>query len=256
MSRKPNPALILQAVEILRSARYAIALTGAGVSTPSGIPDFRSAQSGLWTQNDPMQVASLSSFRSTPQLFFDWLRPLARQIEWAEPNPAHQALADLQLAGILKRLITQNIDGLHQRAGSERVLELHGSASSFSCTHCATRFPAQSIQPIFLEQGGIPHCPTCQNILKPDVVLFEEQLPEATWQQAVLECEQADVILVAGSSLAVFPAAWLPIRAVELGARLILVNLSETAMDEQAECLLLADVSEALPLIAKGILNS
>jgi len=117
---------LAMAARMLRESRHAVALTGAGISTPSGIPDFRSAASGLWTQNDPMQVASLTTFRRRPEAFFNWLRPLAEKMWAAQPNPAHTALAQLEQAGLLKAVITQNIDALHQRAGSQTVIELHG----------------------------------------------------------------------------------------------------------------------------------
>ena len=242
---------IQTAAETLRSARHAVAFTGAGISTPSGIPDFRSHGSGLWTSSDPMKVASLSSFRRTPQVFFDWLRPLAQRIDQSSPNPAHQALAQLEAAGRIKAVITQNIDGLHQRAGSREVLEVHGSMDTLTCPTCRRVYPLSQFRQAFLEQGELPRCQPCRQILKPDIVLFEEMLPAHTWLAAEKHCEQADVVLVAGSSLTVMPAAGLPLTAVERGAALILVNPTPTYLDEQAAVILNQDVAEVLPAIQK-----
>jgi len=237
--------------EIIRQARHLVAFTGAGISTPSGIPDFRSKGSGLWEQYDPMEVASLTTFRNHPERFWEWKRPLMLKIWDAQPNPAHQALARLEANGRVRAVITQNIDGLHQRAGSQNVLELHGSIESMSCPGCARKYPSLQFRPL-LEQGrDFPRCPVCQRILKPEVVLFEEMLPRGTWQAAEEHCARADVILVAGSSLEVWPAAQLPEMAVSHGASLILVNLSPTYLDTRAEVLLPLDVSEAIPQLAR-----
>ena len=251
MNPLETEAALQRAAGLLRSARHAVAFTGAGISTPSGIPDFRSAGSGLWKSSDPMKVASLTSFRRTPQVFFDWLRPLARQIALSAPNPAHQALAELEKMGILKAVITQNIDGLHQRAGSETVLEVHGSMNTLSCSHCQGTFDSRQFYASFVEEGAIPRCPNCQNILKPDIVLFEETLPTDTWLAATGHSEQADVYLVVGSSLEVMPAAGLPYAAVENQAALIINNFTPTYLDEKAAVLLPMDVAQALPGILK-----
>jgi NAD-dependent deacetylase len=241
---------IQKAGSILKSARHAVVLTGAGISTPSGIPDFRSQGSGLWSKDNPMEVASLSAFRYRPERFFAWLRPLAAQIVKARPNPAHQALADLEKAGLLHAVITQNIDGLHQAAGSQAVLELHGSAKSLTCLHCRKSYLIGTFLEEFVEQGKLPYCPNCKKILKPDIVLFEEMLPARVWGQAEAHCRQSDVILVVGSSLEVSPAAGLPWTAVEFGAELVIVNLSPTYMDAQASVVIRADAAVVLPQIA------
>jgi NAD-dependent deacetylase len=250
-----NPAemdtALQRAAGLLRGARHAVAFTGAGISTPSGIPDFRSSGTGLWKTSDPMKVASLTSFRRTPQAFFDWLRPLARQIGLSQPNPAHQALAELEQAGILKAVITQNIDGLHQRAGSKTVFEVHGSMTTLSCAACRRAYPSQEFYPAFVSEGTIPRCPTCRGTLKPDIVLFEEMLPAATWQASVEHSEKADVYLVVGSSLEVMPAAGLPYAAVENEAALIINNYTPTYLDKNAAVLLPVDVAQALPGIVK-----
>ncbi len=241
---------IRQAGALLRSARHAVALTGAGISTPSGIPDFRSAGSGLWSKDNPMEVASLSAFRHRPERFFGWLRPLAVQIVKARPNPAHAALASLEKAGLLKVVITQNIDGLHQASGSQMVLELHGSTRSLTCLRCHKVYPSSQYLSGFVEQGVLPRCPTCASLLKPDIVLFEEMLPSGVWMEAEQHCRKADLMLVVGSSLEVSPANMLPWTALESGAQLIIVNLTPTYLDAQASVVIHADAAEILPKIA------
>ena len=241
---------IQKASSLLRSARHAVVLTGAGISTPSGIPDFRSQGSGLWSKDNPMEVASLSAFRRRPEQFFAWLRPLAAQIAKACPNPAHQALADLEKAGLLKVVITQNIDGLHQAAGSQTVLELHGSARSLTCLNCRKSYLIGQFLDEFLGQGRLPYCPNCGKLLKPDIVLFEEMLPASIWQQAQAHCSQADLMLVVGSSLEVAPAGGLPWTALENGAQLIILNFSPTHLDAHASVVIHEDVAEILPQLA------
>lgn len=239
------------AAGLLRSARHAVVFTGAGISTPSGIPDFRSAGSGLWERYDPMEVASLATFRNHPERFYDWLRPLLQGSVAALPNPAHAALAELEAGGILKAVITQNIDNLHQRAGSRNVFEVHGSLRTVTCLYCRETFPSEQFLDQLKENDGMPHCQRCQHVLKPDITLFGEMLPEQTWAEAEAHCAQADVILVAGSSLEVWPAAALPALAVEHGAHLIINNLTPTPLDNRADVLLPIDVAEALPQLAR-----
>ncbi|HNB51972.1 MAG TPA: NAD-dependent deacylase [Anaerolineales bacterium] len=251
----PLQVSIRKAAQMIRQARKAVSLTGAGYSTPSGIPDFRSTHSGLWEHHDPMEVASLSTFRFHPKKFFDWFRPLATQIHTALPNAAHFALAQLEKAGHFVSVVTQNIDGLHQRAGSERVFEVHGTLTRLVCTHCYTPFPATTYLESYIYEYIIPLCPHCQHVLKPDVVLFEEQLPFKTWRQAEEAVENCDLLLIAGSSLLVFPAASLPIRALEKGAPLIIINKTPTYLDEKAEVVIHGDLSEVIPRLALEVLS-
>jgi NAD-dependent deacetylase len=239
---------VQHARQLVNEARHLVAFTGAGLSTASGIPDFRSKGTGLWEHDDPMAVASLTTFRTNPKRFWDWKRGLMRQVWQAQPNPAHLALAHLEKAGRLQALITQNIDGLHQRAGSKNVFELHGTIETLTCPACRQRYSASQFREIIENTEEMPRCPACGQVLKPDVVLFEEMLPQQTWNAAEKHCARADVIIVAGSSLEVWPAATLPEIAVSNGAKLILVNLSPTFMDPHAEILLSANVAEILPL--------
>ncbi len=251
MTDPAHDQVIERAAGLLRNAHHAVAFTGAGISTPSGIPDFRSNNSGLWQQSDPMQVASLTSFRQTPQVFFNWLRPLAATITAAQPNPAHFALAELEKAGLLKAVITQNIDGLHQLAGSQNVFEVHGSMSTLTCLNCHVSFPSKAYYRALVAHKKLPLCPHCQKILKPDIVMFEEHLPVETWRAAEKHSREADVFLVAGSSLEVMPAAGLPLMAFDHNAAIIINNFTPTYIDTYAQVLLPIDVMLALPQITR-----
>lgn len=245
---------IEEAAALLRSARHAVVFTGAGISTESGIPDFRSKNTGLWERFNPMEVASLGVFESQPERFYDWLRPLLRGIWEAEPNPAHRSLAQLEAAGIIKAVITQNIDDLHQRAGSTNIYEVHGSLRTMTCSFCNETFPANRFQNELIQANQMPRCPNCQRVLKPDITLFGEMLPYDVWLEAEEHCRRADVILVAGSSLEVWPAASLPQLSLEHGAKVIINNLTPTPLDSSAEVLLPVSVIEALPKISSLIL--
>ncbi len=243
------------AVALLRGARSAVAFTGAGISTPSGIPDFRSA-SGLWQRYNPLEVASIWGFRANPQRFYEWIRPLVRDMLQARPNPAHRALARLEAAGRLQAVVTQNIDGLHQQAGSRSVIEVHGSLQHMVCLQCGRREPADPyLQPSFLEADTLPTCSHCGAVLKPDVVLFGEPLPSTAWQAARQIMLAADVVLVAGSSLEVAPAGELPYEAYRQGAAVIVVNLEPTYLDAHAAAVLRGDVARILPALAEAVVG-
>src|SRR5574340_1639743 len=172
------------AADLFRHARRTMVLTGAGISTPSGIPDFRSEGTGLWSRDEPLEVASLNTFRTRPAVFFEWFRPLAGQIYNARPNAAHYAISELEKAGRVQAVIPQNIDVLHQKAGSTNVIELHGSLRTLTCTQCYKQVESSRFMNSFAENGELPHCPSCHALLKPDVILFGEQLPQKAWLQA------------------------------------------------------------------------
>jgi len=243
---------IEQAAELVRHAHHMVALTGAGHSTASGIPDFRSPESGLWETANPMLVASIWSFRLNPKTFYQWVRPLATLMLTAQPNPAHLALVELERRGILKAVITQNIDGLHQKAGSHRVLEVHGHMRTSTCIRCYTEKAIDGSLVQSLLDGKVPHC-ECGGVLKPNVILFGEQLPIRVYNEALMEVRHCDLILVAGSSLEVTPAADLPVIAVESGAKAILVNLQPTTFDHQADVVMHGDVVDVLPRIVEAL---
>lgn len=248
--------LIAQASDLLRQSKNVVALTGAGISTPSGIPDFRSQGSGLWTKYLPMEVASLTTFRTKPELFFSWLHPLASHMLLAQPNAAHRALAELEQVGILKTIITQNIDALHTRGGAKHVLEIHGTFNTLTCVGCYRQYQAFGIIEDYIENMTIPRCRMCHSILKPDVILYEEQLPLRTWLKAEDASKTCDLMLVAGTSLEVMPSARLPVDALEHGARLIIINRSTTYVDERADVILTGDVADLLPRLTAEVLHA
>ena len=246
---------ITNAANLIRQSKKTVVLTGAGISTPSGIPDFRSAGSGLWTKYLPMEVASLNIFRRNPKKFFAWLRPLASHMLTANPNPAHLAIALLEKEGFIHTLITQNIDILHQKAGTKNILEVHGTLNTLTCTACYQQYSSADFLAPYLESGQIPLCPNCGHILKPDIILFEEQLPIQTWLKAKDAVETCDLMIVAGSSLTVAPTASLPVWAIEHHAKLIIINRTNTYIDVRADIVLTGDVADIIPLISKELLK-
>lgn len=238
------------AASLLRDARHAVVLTGAGISTPSGIPDFRSPGSGLWEKDDPMEVASIYALRQHPERFYRWVRPLVELLHEAQPNPAHIALARLEAAGRIQAVITQNIDGLHQRAGSRNVLELHGHLRTATCLSCFRTVSAEGLVEV-VKRGEVPRCPFCGGVVKPDVILFGEQLPTEVFLAAMEHARQADLMLVVGSSLMVMPAAKLPAITYSHGGKLLIFNRQPTYADAFAAAVFRADVVETLPRLAE-----
>ena len=244
-----------QAAELFRNAKHIVVLTGAGVSTPSGIPDFRSEGTGLWSSDEPMEVASLNTFRTHPERFFNWFRPLAGLMFRAKPNPAHKAFAALEQADREVTIVTQNIDGLHQKAGSKHVIEMHGTLGTLSCTGCFKKFESGDFLFAFIEHGTIPLCTSCNGILKPDVILFGEQLPQSAWMEAQSAARQCDLMVVVGSSLEVLPVAGLPVQAVDRGAHLIVINDTPTYINIRADVVITEDVATVLPSIMKRAIH-
>ena len=197
-----------------------------------------------------MEVASLNTFRTSPERFFNWFRPLAGQVFNAQPNAAHLALAELE-----STIVTQNIDGLHQKAGSKEVVELHGTLRTLSCTECFKQFDSSSFLQAYIENGTIPLCSNCNGILKPDVILFGEQLPQSAWFEAQRETRQCDLMLVAGSSLEVLPVAGLPMQALDRGAHLIVINNTPTYINVRADVVIMDDVAATLPEIIRRAIH-
>ena len=243
------------ASDMLKHSHRVVVLTGAGISTPSGIPDFRSPGIGLWTRFLPMEVASLSAFRYDPELFYKWLHPLAVHMLSASPNTAHVALARLQASGYISTIITQNIDGLHTRAGANNVLEIHGTLNTLTCIKCFRQVASNTVIQEYINYCTIPLCQTCGGILKPDIILFEEQLPVKTWLKAEEASSHCDLMLIAGTSLEVLPSAKLPILALDNGARIIIINHADTYIDVRADLIIRADVVDVFPLIASEVLD-
>ena len=209
----------------------------------------------MWSKDEPLEAASLTTFRTRPERFFSWFRPLADQIFNAQPNAAHYALAELEKAGRIRSVITQNIDILHQKAGSETVIEMHGTLRTLTCSQCYHQVQADLYLASFVESGEMPYCPVCGQVLKPDVILFGEQLPQTAWFKAQKEARQCDLMLVAGSSLEVLPVAGQPMQALDRGAHLIIVNNTETYLNVRADVTILEDVAEIIPAITESVLN-
>jgi NAD-dependent deacetylase len=223
-----------QAISLICKSNRIVAFSGAGISTEAGIPDFR-GPGGMWEDTELLNQLSASGFRRNPQGFYRASVTLFSTIARAEPTPAHRLLAQLERMGKLDAVVTQNIDGLHRAAGSVKVYELHGTFRTGHCTKCGARFEMSAFySEIESGQLGVPSCGTCNAAIKPDVVLFEDLLPEEAWDGAVEAARNCDLMLVFGSSLVVYPAAEIPMIAVSRGAPLVIVNLEPTAFDAMA----------------------
>lgn len=246
----------LKIAELIAGSRHIVAFTGAGISTPSGIPDFRSPESGMWEQADPFTVASIFGFRHNPQEFYDWVRPLVKVTLEAKPNPAHLALSALEQRGKLASIITQNIDMLHTRAGNGCIYELHGHLREATCINCFTVYDAEPIMHRLLEDNSVPRCPGCGGTIKPNVILFGEQLPYRQLQGAKNEARKCDLMVVVGSSLEVAPASDLPVLAKRTDAKLVIINLQPTALDHMADVVVHDDAALVLPTIVEHLENS
>jgi NAD-dependent deacetylase len=243
---------IKRAADLLSAARSGLGLTGAGISAESGIPTFR-GEGGLWTKYDPIKVASIDYFMADPSAYWSVARERGRVALAARPNPGHRALAALEAAGHLAAVVTQNTDGLHQDAGTQRVIEVHGSGRTVQCLDCGNREPRAAVQ-ARLDSDMPPRCPICGGtFLKPTVVLFGEAMPQAAVREAFALARAADVILVVGSSLAVYPAADIPVAAMRSGARSIIVNAEPTPLDSVADVVIHARAGEVLPEIVELI---
>lgn len=251
MTARADAGALGAAVARVRAARAAVAFTGAGISTPSGLPDFRSPQ-GLWATVDPATVASRSAFERDPWRFYQFYRERLDRLRHAAPNAAHRALAALERAGRLRAVITQNVDGLHQAAGSQRVIELHGNLREAVCPRCGQRWPI-AVVVAALAQDRLPRCDRCAAVLKPNVVLFEDLVPADAWEAATALARAADLMLVVGSSLQVVPAASLPQETLDAGGVLLIVNREPTPYDHRAAVVLRDDVARVLPALAAAL---
>jgi NAD-dependent deacetylase len=236
---------------LLRESRCTVALTGAGISVPSGIPDFRSPGTGLWEKVDPMEVAHIDVFLHDPARFWTYYRPRFGMLSDKVPNPAHRALAQLEEQGMLDAVITQNIDTLHRKAGSRKVVEVHGTIDTASCWTCARTYPRDDVEGLF-DDGGIARC-GCGGNVKPDVVLFGEMLPEAAMIEAHSLCERADLLLCVGTSLEVYPVAGLPSVTQRAGGAVAIVTIGPTPYDADAEVRLEGDVVAELEAVLRRL---
>jgi NAD-dependent deacetylase len=237
----------------MRGAQSVVALTGAGISVPSGIPDFRSPQTGLWAQVDPMEVAHIDVFHRNPERFWSFYGRRFDVLDDKQPNRAHKLLAAFERADLLEAVITQNIDRLHERAGSREVIEVHGSIASSSCLQCGKQLPLAEVRPRQESaDDGVPRC-DCGSPLKPDVVLFGELLPATAIARAERLAAMADVLLCIGSSLEVYPVAGLPKLTLSGGGKLAIITQGPTQFDRFAAVRMHADVVTDLEALAAAL---
>jgi len=242
---------LLKVAEIIKKSQNMIALTGAGISVESGIPDFRSA-GGLWDRYDPAIYASIHSFMRMPEKVWDMIFEMIEVTETASPNSAHLALAKLESMNFLKAIITQNIDNLHQEAGSKNVIEYHGNAKHLVCLSCNAEFGVDEFD---LSAKKIPLCDECGEVLKPSVVFFGENIPLDAMSEAQKFAETADVVLVIGTSAVVYPVASIPRIAKSRGAALIEFNLERTELSSFTDILIQGSAGKTLPELVKLLEN-
>jgi NAD-dependent deacetylase len=235
-ARVPSQAPALaRLAEMIRNAGSVVALTGAGVSVPSGIPDFRSPGTGLWERVNPMEVAHIDVFEEDPERFWGFYAERFAALEDKRPNYVHRALVTLESAGLLDGVITQNVDMLHARAGTRELIEVHGSIASCSCPSCGERVTlAEARARLERDERGVPRCERCSAPLKPDVVLFGEMLPPAAIARAQELCGSAELLLCIGSSLEVHPVADLPLLTLTTGGQIAIITQGETPLDDLA----------------------
>ena len=237
--------------ELIEARRPCVVLTGAGVSTESGIPDFRSP-TGIWAEFDPLEYASLDAFRADPAKVWSFYAPRFAMLTEAEPNAAHVAIAELERRGFVRAVITQNIDLLHERAGSHDVIEVHGSIRTSSCLSCGAAYPLAEVA-AQLETRDAPVCPQCGAVLKPDVVFFGEMLPEAAIDRAYALAGEAGLLLVVGSALEVWPVAELPLVTRRAGGSVAIVNRGPTARDDDAQLRIDGSAGETLERVLAAL---
>jgi NAD-dependent deacetylase len=239
--------------ELIRGAGSVVALTGAGISVPSGIPDFRSPGSGLWENVDPMEVAHIDAWRADPERFWHFYGNRFQTLRDKQPNGAHEVLVELERRGTLDGVITQNIDRLHKRAGQRELVEVHGTIDTSSCLACAAAYPLEDVQRRLDESPVSVPCCDCGEPLKPDVVLFGEFLPDGALEQAYALAAGADLLLCVGSSLEVHPIAQLPGVTRQAGGAVAIVTAGPTPWDARAAVKLGGDVVDELQAVLAAL---
>jgi NAD-dependent deacetylase len=238
--------------ELIRESSCTVALTGAGISVPSGIPDFRTPETGLWAKVDPMEVAHIDVFERDPARFWSYYRPRFSHLGDKRPNAGHEALAELERQGVLAGVITQNIDRLHSAAGSREVVEVHGSIATSSCRDCSASYGIDEVEALF-DADGVAVCTACAGWVKPDVVLFGELLPESAMARAQEMAEGAELLICAGSSLAVYPVAGLPGLTLERGGKLAIVTKGPTPYDGETALKLEGEIDAELAALVAAL---
>jgi NAD-dependent deacetylase len=251
--RAASTAAAERVAALLRDSERAVVLTGAGISVPSGIPDFRSPGTGLWENVDPMEVAHIDAWRRDPDRFWSFYGQRFASLTDKEPNEAHLALAELERRGLVRAVITQNIDRLHRLAGTERLIEMHGSIDRSVCMECGGKVPIDRVVRLLASGDGAPECEACIAPLKPDVVLFGELLPERALADAQELAMNADLMICVGSSLEVYPVAGLPAITRGGGGRLALITQGPTPYDGDADVKLDGDVVAELRAVLAAL---
>jgi len=247
-------SLVARLAELLAASERAVVLTGAGVSVPSGIPDFRSPGTGLWEKVNPMEVAHIDAWRRDPDRFWSFYAERFSTLREKRPNRAHEAIAELERRRLIHGVITQNVDRLHRLAGTERLVEVHGSIEWSICLECRGKVPLDRVVRMVEEAGGgAPECEACVVPLKPNVVLFGELLPEDALEEAHSLALEADLMLCVGSSLEVYPVGGLPAVTRGAGGRIALVTQGPTPYDTEAEVKLDGDVVEELTAVLDAL---
>jgi NAD-dependent deacetylase len=239
--------------ELLRESERAVVLTGAGISVPSGIPDFRSPGTGMWEHVDPMEVATIDAFRRDPDRFWAFYGDRFASLHDRRPNPAHEALVELERRSLIRGVITQNVDRLHRAAGVRRLVEIHGSIEWSVCLRCGARVGLEQVLELLARGDGAPECTACIEPLKPDVVLFGELLPREAMAEAFALASEADLMVCVGSSLEVYPVASLPGVTREAGGRLAVITQGATPYDSDAEVRLSGDVVGELTAVLAAL---
>lgn len=240
--------------ESIRKAHSVVALTGAGVSVPSGIPDFRSPGTGLWERVNPMEVAHIDVFHEDPERFWGFYGQRFATLADKQPNSVHRALVALEAAGLLDAVITQNIDMLHRKAGTRELIEVHGSIEFCSCLACGAQVTLLKARELLAaDERGVPRCDRCALALKPDVVLFGEMLPVAAMERAEELCAGADVLMCIGSSLEVHPVASLPLLTHRAGGTIAIITQGETPLDALASVRLSGDLEDEMAALSEAL---
>jgi NAD-dependent deacetylase len=250
--RRTSNGAAARLASLIRRSKSTVALTGAGISVPSGIPDFRSPGTGIWENVDPFEVATIDAFHRNTKRFWDFYRPRFELLGDKRPNPAHEALAELERRGHLDAVVTQNVDRLHRKAGTRRLVEVHGSIATSSCTSCGASWTLEEVGRLF-EEDGVATCTGCMGKVKPDVVLFGELLPEAAMNEARELAANAELMLCVGSSLEVYPVAGLPELTLAAGGSVAIVTQGRTPYDGEAAVRMHGDVVDELTAVLAAL---
>lgn len=232
--------------QLFQNANHIVVFTGAGISAESGVPTFRSPD-GIWAKFKPEELANINAFMSNPERVWEWYQHRRDVVEKAQPNPGHYAIVELERIFDRVDVVTQNVDGLHIRAGSTHVYELHGSLHAHRCLNCSTPYT------LGLKEQGVPHCPSCGGLIRPGVVWFGEDLPSDIWQQAEEATRSCDIFLSVGTSTVVYPAAQLPFLALSLGKHVVEINPEPTDLSRQADVALRGPAGEMLPRLVEEL---